>query len=76
MIEQEIESLLESVRPMLALHRGGVEFVSYDDATKTVHVRLIGTCKGCALADLTLKEGIEEMMRQRIPEIRCVESVP
>lgn len=66
---------MERIRPMLALHRGDVEFVSYDEAAKTVHVRLLGTCVSCPLSDLTLKGGIEEIVRQEIPEIEHVEAV-
>lgn len=74
-MKEKIESVLEKIRPMLALHRGDVEFVSYDAATKTANVRLLGTCVTCPLSDLTLKGGIEEMVRQSIPEIQHVEAV-
>ena len=75
MIETEIEKVLEAVRPMLALHRGGVEFVSYDEPSKTVNVRLLGTCVGCPLSQLTLKGGIEDMMRQKVSGVERVEAV-
>lgn len=74
-MKEKIESVLERIRPMLALHRGDVEFVSYDEETKTANVRLLGTCVSCPLSDLTLKGGIEEMVRQAIPEIDRVEAV-
>lgn len=75
-ISEKIESVLVRVRPMLALHRGGVDFVSYDAATKTANLRLTGTCHGCPLADLTLKGGIEDILKQEIPdEVERVEAV-
>lgn len=75
MIEKQIEEVLEAVRPMLALHRGGVDFVSFDDKTRTVNLKLKGTCQGCPLSELTLKGGIEEMLRAKIPEVLKVEAV-
>ena len=54
------------VRPMLRLHAGGVEFVRFDELSGVVHVRLQGTCRGCVLADLTLKAGIEALMKERV----------
>ena len=72
-IEKEIEKVLTRVRPMLALHKGNVEFVSFKDGT--VYLRLLGTCDGCALSQLTLKAGIEEMLKESIHGITNVEAV-
>jgi len=74
-IEQEIEQVLESVRPMLALHRGDVDFVSFDPANGLVQLRLKGTCHGCPLSQLTLKSGIEEVLKGTIHGIERVEAV-
>jgi len=75
MIEEQIEKTLEKVRPMLALHRGGVEFVNYDAETKTARLHLTGTCQGCPLSELTLKGGIEDILRQTVPGVEQVEAV-
>ena len=70
----EIEKVLEEdVRPMVGRHLGNVEFVNYDDGV--VSLRLLGTCKGCGLAELTLKEGIEYMLKSRVNGIDRVVSV-
>lgn len=70
-MESKIKELLDAkVRPMIALHRGEIEFVSYQD--KVVTVRLSGTCKGCPLSELTLKGGVEVILRDEIPEIKEV----
>ena len=74
-IEREIERVLESVRPMLALHRGDVEFVSFDAPSGLVQVRLKGTCQGCPLSQLTLKAGIEEVLKGTIHGIERVEAI-
>ena len=72
-IEKEIEEVLKKVRPMLALHRGNVEFVRFEDGV--VYLRLLGTCNGCALSQLTLKAGIEDMLKSSIHSIKSVEAV-
>ncbi len=73
MMREEIEKVLEEVRPMLALHKGNVEYVDFKDGV--VYLRLLGTCDGCALSQLTLKAGIEEMLKEQIHGITSVEAV-
>ncbi|MBI2052969.1 MAG: NifU family protein [Candidatus Ryanbacteria bacterium] len=73
-MESEIKKILEKeVRPFLALHRGDLDFISFEDGV--VQVRLKGTCKGCPLSTLTLKEGIEVMLKERLNGIDRVEAV-
>lgn len=74
-IVKEIEQVLEDVRPMLALHRGDIELVAFEPETGVVQVRLKGTCHGCPLSQLTLKEGVEEMLKGSIHGIERVEAV-
>lgn len=75
-MEKRIEEVLERVRPALQRHGGGVEFVAFDPSTGIVRVRLSGTCRGCPLASLTLKAGVESLLREAIPEITEVIAVP
>lgn len=73
-IESEIERVLEAiVRPMVAHHAGDVEFVRFEDGI--VFVKLLGTCDGCPLATLTLKAGIEDVLKEHINGITGVEAV-
>ena len=72
-IEGQIEKVLEEIRPMLALHRGNVEFLGFKNGI--VSVRLLGTCHGCPLSELTLKAGIEEMLKSSIHGIKSIEAV-
>ncbi|MDA1334568.1 MAG: NifU family protein [bacterium] len=73
-IESKIKELIEThVKPMVALHRGSIEFVSFDDGI--VNVRLVGTCKGCPLSQLTLKAGVETVLRDNLEGIREVRAV-
>nr|CRH08326.1 Nitrogen-fixing NifU domain protein [Candidatus Magnetococcus massalia] len=62
------------MRPMLQRDGGDVEFVELSD-DNTVYVRLRGACGSCPGAMMTLKGGIERLMKERIPEIKSVESV-
>ena len=75
MIEEKIEEMLAEVRPMLALHRGDVDFVSFNETSGVVRVRLKGTCQGCPLSQLTLKAGIEGLMKEKIKEVKSVEAI-
>ena len=72
-IEGKIESALAEIRPMLAWHRGGIEFVKFEEGT--VYVRLLGTCHGCPLSQLTLKAGVEELLKEKVAGVKKVEAV-
>lgn len=72
-MSEKIEKALEEIRPMLARHLGNIEFVKYADSI--AYVRFLGACKGCPLSQFTLKAGVEEMIKAKIPEIQSVEAV-
>lgn len=72
MLEQ-IEKALGEIRPMLARHLGNIEFVKFEEGI--VYVRLLGTCHGCPLSQLTLKAGVEELLKSKIPEVVSVEAI-
>lgn len=57
----------ELVNPRIAAHGGAVELV--DVADSTIYVRMTGGCQGCAASALTLRQGIERMVREEIPEV-------
>ncbi|ALF10732.1 NifU family protein [Parageobacillus thermoglucosidasius] len=61
---------LEEVRPYMRSHGGGVELVEVEG--KTAYVRLQGACSGCSLSAVTLKNGVEEAIKARVPEIEHV----
>lgn len=72
-MSEQIEKALEEIRPMLALHLGNIELDRYENGV--VYVRLLGTCHGCPLSQLTLKAGVEDLLRQRVPGVTRVEAV-
>ncbi len=71
--KERIEEALDKIRPMLAGDGGNVELVDVNDGT--VEVRLTGACGGCPMASMTLKMGIEQMLKQEIPEVKEVVAV-
>lgn len=71
--QEQIEQVLGEVRPMLARHAGDIEFVGFEAGV--VKVRFLGMCRGCPLSALTLKAGVEEFLRAKIPGVRAVEAV-
>ena len=72
-MNQKIEQVLEEIRPMLARHLGNVEFVRFENGV--AYVRMLGTCSGCPLSQLTLKAGIEELLKERVRGVERVEAV-
>lgn len=75
-LKQEIEKILDTLREGLAMHAGNVELVDVEPETGKVSVRLQGACVGCPMSDLTLKAGIEETIRELVPEVTEVVAVP
>ncbi|HTZ10907.1 MAG TPA: NifU family protein [Candidatus Margulisiibacteriota bacterium] len=70
-MREKVEKALEKVRPMLAADGGNVELV---DVTKegVVKLKLTGTCGCCPMSSMTLKMGIERILKQEIPEVKEV----
>lgn len=68
--ELKIISLIDKIRPFLVSDGGNLEFIKYEN--NIVYVRLSGACKNCAMIDITLKDGIEEMIVTEIPEVKEV----
>lgn len=73
-LKEKIETSLGKVRPSLQADGGDVELVDVDD-DGVVKVRLMGACGGCPMSQMTLKMGIEKILKQDIPEVERVESV-
>jgi Fe-S cluster biogenesis protein NfuA len=72
-MKERVEAVIQKIRPMLQADGGDVELVEVVD--NIVKVRLTGACKGCPMSQMTLKNGIERLMMQEIPEIKSVVSV-
>ena len=68
--EQVARVFDEQVNPMVARHGGHVELIDVQDAV--VMLRMGGGCQGCGMADVTLRQGIEGMLAQLVPEVRGI----
>ncbi|MEO9954332.1 NifU family protein [Nonlabens sp.] len=69
-----VEAGLEEIRPFLQRDNGDIELVSIDD-DKFVKVRLLGTCVGCHVNQMTLKSGVELTIKKHAPQIESVTDI-
>ncbi len=72
-MNEKVKAALEQIRPALQADGGDVELVDVKDGT--VKVKLTGACGGCPMATMTLKKGIERILKEKIPEVKEVVSV-
>jgi Fe-S cluster biogenesis protein NfuA/nitrite reductase/ring-hydroxylating ferredoxin subunit len=73
-VRTRVSQVIETVRPYTQSHGGDVELVDVRD--ETVFVRLSGACNGCSMSAVTLRNGVEEALREQVPEITRIEVVP
>ena len=72
-VESEIIDVINRIRPYLEGDGGDLEFVRFEDGI--VYIKLLGACQGCSLIDVTLKDGIEAMLMDEIPEVMGVRQI-
>ncbi len=72
-IEKRIINLINKIRPFLISDGGNLEFIKYED--NIVYVKLLGACAECTMLDITLKDGIEQIIINEIPEVKEVRNV-
>ncbi len=70
----EVQQALEEIRPMLQADGGDVELVEVTE-DGIVRVRLQGACKGCPMSQMTIKNGIERLLKEKVDGVTEVESV-
>jgi Fe-S cluster biogenesis protein NfuA len=70
-MKEKVEAALDKVRPSLKMDGGDVELVDVG-ADGVVKVKLIGACGGCPMSQLTLKMGIERILKKEVPEVKEV----
>jgi len=73
MNKEEVEKVLEEVRPYLRAEGGDVELVDIID--DVVKVRLKGACAGCPMSQMTIKWGVEQYLKKKIPSVVRVDAV-
>jgi len=72
-MREKVEAVLDQIRPALLADGGDVQLVDVKEGVVTV--RLIGACGGCAMATMTLRHGIERMLKEQVPEVKEVVAV-
>jgi Fe-S cluster biogenesis protein NfuA len=72
-MQEKVEEVLNKIRPNLIRDGGNVELVEVSDGT--VKLKLVGACAGCPMSTMTLKLGIERILKQEIPELKEVVAV-
>jgi Fe-S cluster biogenesis protein NfuA len=72
-LEKRVKDALDEIRPQIQADGGDIDLVAIEK--RTVKVRLRGACAGCPMSALTLKQGVERLVKSRVPEIESVEAV-
>ena len=72
-VEKRINEVLDRIKPYLENDGGNLEYIKFEDGI--VYVRLLGACAGCSMIDITLKDGIEAMLMDEVPEVLGVSRV-
>ena len=70
-MKEKVEAVLEKVRPMLQADGGNVELIDVSP-DGTVKVKLTGACGCCPMSSMTLKMGIEKLIKQEVPQVKEV----
>lgn len=74
-LRASVEAAIDEIRPALQMDGGDCEIVGLDEGQGHLSIRLVGACGGCPMSTLTLKAGIERIVKERVPEIRTVETL-
>jgi Fe-S cluster biogenesis protein NfuA len=72
-VEKKVQNALAEIKPQIQADGGDIELVAIENGT--VKVRLKGACVGCPMSTLTLKQGVERLIKAKVPEIQSVEAV-
>jgi len=72
-MKEKVEAILAQVRPALQLDGGDVELVDVNEGV--VRLKLKGACAGCPMATMTLRHGIEQVLKEKVPEVKEVIAV-
>jgi Fe-S cluster biogenesis protein NfuA len=73
-VRERVEAVLDKIRPSIQADGGNVELIDVNEDTKIVTVKLTGACAGCPMSQMTLKAGIERIIKHEIPEVVSVEA--
>lgn len=69
-MEEKIKKVIDELRPYLINDGGNIEFVKYEN--NIVYIKMMGACADCMMLDYTLKDGIEQAIKEEVPEVKKV----
>jgi len=72
MKEKIQKAINEDIRPYIQADGGDIEFISFNKKTGIVEVRLHGACQGCPLSHVTLFQGVEKLLKEKIPGVKGI----
>ena len=72
-MRENVEKALQKIRPALQADGGDIELIDIQDGV--VKVKLTGACCGCPMSQMTLKMGVERVLKEEVPEVKGVEAV-
>jgi Fe-S cluster biogenesis protein NfuA len=72
-VQKRIEAALAEIKPQIQADGGDIDLVAIENGI--VKVRLRGACAGCPMSALTLKQGVERIIKSKVPEVKSVEAV-
>jgi Fe-S cluster biogenesis protein NfuA len=72
-MRESVEKALQKIRPSLQADGGDIELIDIQDGV--VKVKLTGACGGCPMSQITLKMGVERVLKEVVPEVKGVEAV-
>lgn len=72
-VEEKIKSIIDELKPFLISDGGALEYIKFEDGI--VYIKLGGACVDCAFLDVTLKDGIEQMIMNEVPEVKEVRNI-
>jgi Fe-S cluster biogenesis protein NfuA len=74
LIWQRVNAALDEVRPHLEVDGGNIELVEITDDLE-VHVRWMGNCEFCVMSAMTMRAGVEQSIKSKIPEIKSIKAI-
>ncbi|PIR66710.1 MAG: hypothetical protein COU51_02415 [Parcubacteria group bacterium CG10_big_fil_rev_8_21_14_0_10_36_14] len=74
-MKEKLKQIISKIKPSIQAHGGDIEFVDFDEEKKIVKVRLYGACVHCPMSEITLKAGVLESIKEKIPEIKGIENI-
>lgn len=74
-MKEQVMEAIEAIRPVLQSDGGDMSLVGVDEETGVVEVELVGACGSCPASTMTLKAGIERILKDRVPGVTAVKSV-